>query len=533
MLQVATKSRMSSIHPYDFQTAVLMDGWRETLSWPIGLETTFPIGDRKLTGLAEIIRDTTDLDLRDVLVLAGTRVFVYGLPLIDMALTLQAAEAVGQKFASSFPELDFLRGDITLDELPARDHVAPLEDVRLVFLRRAKRMKLWTSWQQMPMTLVKPHATALSVNSLLQETAKSGPERIGFFHDEALLGAAMGHGKPQGNVALAEHATKIMCEHMIGDIDLPKDRHQRLRSLVAIKASGLFEHAVHALAAVKNFRGIPDRIWAASGGRWPGRVLSIEAMRRGSEVIRFDHAGGRGVHRFPAWPATLDMYCSTTFNLATQPLAERLKAQGVNDLLPPDRQCQLQGQNGDPTFKHLNLSRSSRHTDRRRVIYASGLLRGLLQTVPAQIPDLVYLDWQIRLAETLNQLPIDLVCKPHPEGIFAHQTHPLTSIAKVHSGPFEELIPSADVFVLDIPHSTTFYEALCTDRPIVFVDFGAPFFDTAIRAAIESRCRVIRTKFDDRNRPIIDQEALEDAVISGADVVDPTEFQALLMGAPR
>ena len=524
---------MSTKHPYDFQTAVAMDGWRQRLSWPIGLETTFPIGDRKLTGLAEIIRDTADLDLRDVLALAANRVFAFGLPLIEMALTVQAAEAIGQEFTSSFPELDFLRGDIALDDFPQSDHIKPLEDVRLVFLRRAKCMKLWNSWQQMPMALVKPQATVLSINNLLQQAAKSSPERIGFFHADALFGAAMGHGKALGKIELAAYAAEVLCDHLIGDIELPEDRHQRLRSLVAAKAKVLFERAVHALAAVKQFRGIPDRIWAASGGHWPGRVLSVEAMRRGSDVIRFDHGGGRGVHRFPAWPATIDMYCSTTFNLATPRLAERLKAQGVNDLLPPDRQCRLQGQNGDPTFEHLNISRSSHGSDRRRVVYASGLGRGLRQTVPAQIPDLVYLDWQIRLVETLIRLPIDLVCKPHPMGVFADQTHPLTSIAHVHSGPFEDLIPGADVFVLDIPHSTTFYEALCTDRPIVFVDFGAPFFDPAIRPAIERRCRVIRTEFDDRNRPVIDHDALEDAVVGGADHADPTEFQDLLLGEAR
>ncbi len=105
----------------------------------------------------------------------------------------------------------------------------------------------------------------------------------------------------------------------------------------------------------------------------------------------------------------------------------------------------------------FNTSRLKRPNGRRRVIYASGKLRGLRQTVPAQLPDLVYLDWQMRLVERLNELPIELICKPHPEGITAGEAHPLTNIGDVRSGRFEDLIPEADVFVLDVPHSTTFF----------------------------------------------------------------------------
>lgn len=524
---------MSKLHPYDFQSALSIDGWRDHLSWPIGLEEMFPIGDLKLTGLAELIRDEADLDLRDVLALAGTRVFVYGLPLIEMALTHQAAEAVGQKFVSSFPELEFLQGDRPLENTPISDSIAPIADIRLVFLRRAKLVKGWTPWRRLPMTLLRPNATVLSINSLLREAIEDESERISFFQADALYNAAIKQATYPGNFDLVERATTILCDHMIKDIDLPSDRRQRLRALLHAKATAIFGRAVRALAAAKQFRGIPQRIWAASGGRWSGRVLSIEARRRGYEVIRFDHGGGRGFHQFPAWAATLDMYCSSTLNVATDPLAKRLESQGANDLLPRDRQCQVQGRNGDPTFKNLDTSRTNRNSTQRRVIYTSGMLRGLLQTVPAQLPDLVYLDWQMRLVETLTKLPIDLICKPHPEGIFAHKFHPLTSVANLYSGPFEDLVPDADVFVLDVPHSTTFFEALCTDRPIVFVDFGAPFFDPEFRPAIERRCRVIRPKFDARNRPMIDTQMLEEAVVGGSEVADPTEFQDLFMGVAR
>ena len=380
------------------------------------------------------------------------------------------------------------------------------------------------------MTLLKPHATCFSENDLLVEAARMSTDRLGFFHAEALYGDAVGKAKGPGRTDLAKQATNIMCNHLIGDIELPSDRYKRLQRLIVSKARAYFDRAVRDLAAVKQIQNFPDSIWTASGGRWPGRVLSIEAMRRGCRIVRFDHSGGRGIHRFPAWAAVLDMYCSSVLNLATEPLVGHLKGQGVHELLPKDRQCQLRGRNGEPKFKQLDTSRLKQSGERRRVVYASGKLRGLLQTVPAQLPDVVYLDWQMRIVEQLKKLPIDLVCKPHPEGIQAGQPHPLSSVGDVRSGRFEDLIPEADIFVMDVPHSTTFFEALCTDRPIVFMDFGTPFFDPKVRPAIERRCRVIETELDEHNRPIVDFKELEDAICGGSDYADPTEFRELFVG---
>ena len=88
----------------------------------------------------------------------------------------------------------------------------------------------------------------------------------------------------------------------------------------------------------------------------------------------------------------------------------------------------------------------------------------------------------------------------------------------------------ADVFVFDYAQSTTFYEALCTDRPIVFIGMGNPLFAPGVQAMIARRCRVVKARFDSRNLPQIDEEELKEAVCGGGDRADPGEFRALLMG---
>jgi hypothetical protein len=168
---------------------------------------------------------------------------------------------------------------------------------------------------------------------------------------------------------------------------------------------------------------------------------------------------------------------------------------------------------------------------RRRVLYTPLPLLGFRQVVPAYLPDPVNLDWQMRVAAMLKDLPIDLVCRPHPEGLLKGRPHPIAAVVAPSLVPFEQQVPETDLFVFDYVQSTTFYEALCTDRVIVLLDMGLPIFDSDMRAAIERRCRIVPVHFDDRNLPQADPDALRDAVCSGPDRADPSEFRALLLDA--
>lgn len=516
--------------PYDYHAAIAMPDWRRRVSSPIGLKTTFPVGDSLLFGLSKLIRDMQDSELRSVLVLAGSRVLIFGLPLIEMALSLDAAEDCGQHLVSSFPERAYLDGEIALSELLPRNRVPPVEEVQLAWLRRIKRMSRWTPLYRMPATLIAPQATAITENDLLRETARKGSVRLAFHHAEGLYHELLRHTDTPGREDLVDQATSLLAELLMSVCTISEFRAGRLRALIESQARLLFCLAVRDLTAARRLRSLPRRVWAGTGGKWPGRVLSLEILRRGGQIVRFDHSAGRGVHRFPAWPAILDLYVSSEFHLATDELAKRLEAQGVNDLMPVDRQCPLIGQNGEPHFKGLRTQRVGSNKGRPRVVYAPGLLRGLLQTVPAQIPDVIYLDWQMRMVEALKRLPVDLACRPHPGGILSKGNHPLADVAPVSDQIFEDLIPEADVFITDQPHSTTFYAALCTDRPVVLIDFGAPFFDDRSAEAVERRCRIIKTNYDERNRPLVDEDELEEAVCGGPERCDPAEFRSLLLG---
>ncbi|MDA1132738.1 MAG: hypothetical protein O2905_05900, partial [Proteobacteria bacterium] len=74
-----------------------------------------------------------------------------------------------------------------------------------------------------------------------------------------------------------------------------------------------------------------------------------------------------------------------------------------------------------------------------------------------------------------------------------------------------------------------FWEVLCTDRPVVFLDLGVTKLAREIEEMLAGRCRVLRAEYDDANLPRIAVAELADAVIDLA-APDPSAFRALVMG---
>jgi hypothetical protein len=513
--------------PYDLAVALGDGDWRARVEWPIGLEPAFAAGDARLKGLAALIRDAGDADLRDILALAGVRALVLTLAQIEAALTLSAARRTGLELASDEPEVAYLSGGG--ERPPARG--LPQHWMRVPPKRRLRELRgalRWTPAWRAPLTWLLPTATVLNENAMLRDAARQSGERLDLRYAEALYRDLRARDIGPGDRTRAAAAGDLLTE-LLSVEGADADIAARQRSLAAQTAHELCREAARDLAAARRIK-LPQRIWGASGGRWPGRVLTLEILRRGGQATRFDHGGGRGLNIFPAWPAVLDLPVSTRYVMATERLASRLRAQGAAELAPRDRPVAIAGHRGDPTFARLPRSHSRQRPARPRVLYASGVLRGFRQTVPAQLPDVLYLDWQFRLVAALHKLPIELVCRPHPMGVLAGRPHPISALVQPAPHVFEELLPDVDVVLLDQPHSTTFYSAICTDRPVVLLDFGTPYFDSTADLLVAARCTVLRTAYDERHRPTVDEGQLAEALLGGSERADPTAFRELLIG---
>jgi hypothetical protein len=103
-------------------------------------------------------------------------------------------------------------------------------------------------------------------------------------------------------------------------------------------------------------------------------------------------------------------------------------------------------------------------------------------------------------------------------------------IAPLTEGSFKEVIVGADVLVIDCSVTTTFWECLCSDVPVVYLNMDVGRLTPEAWPMIERRCQVIHATYDERNLPQLNREQLADAVAGGCPVADSTELRRMLAG---
>jgi hypothetical protein len=468
-------------------------------------------------------------ELRDIVLLGGQAMAHNVRALTELALALHHADSLGMQVTGMRPELAYMRGDMETPELG--ESPPPLRSKSgKRWARRIARTASWTPWWCLPGTCFFPTAVAVTHNSLLRDAARISGERIGFRHADSWLEqirAGAGNVTPVGG--LDDFAVSLA--KLLATVEgLDAVLQQRLGDLIAILTRRVLGQAAKDLAALKSCRDIPRQLWAGSGGYYPVRALSLEVLRRGGSVRRFDHGGANGFTKEEEGVAFSEMAVSTEYVTATPEVARMSKAVGPERMVESFRKVRIYGHEGDPTFRRAATLSRQQAGPRRRVVYVPTALIGFRQLYPPLLPDAVSLDWQLRLAETLAALPVELLCRPHPEGYHPGDCHPLSRIVPSADGSFEQVMAGTDLFVFDCLLTTTFWQCLCTDVPVVFLDMEVDEPTPTARALIERRCRVIPVTYNECNLPQIDPEALAEAVVGGSGTADPSEFHRLLAG---
>ncbi|MDJ0893574.1 MAG: hypothetical protein QNJ92_00415 [Alphaproteobacteria bacterium] len=535
MTNAPTLSRPETLvdAPFDFAACEADSDWRNQVAWPVSHAATFALGQRISRALISWLNEEPGEARRATMLLAGGAVLAHSLALAERALAVDSERAAGIRLRASTPEIDYLRGAGAESDIPLLDLTfgpPVLAKPKGLMLRRFSRVASWSTLPRLVRNLLAPNAVAISHNALLRDCARHGADHVGFSHAEEIYRGISDCAASTPSDRTASLATEIV-ELFVGAAGIGGTAGRRLRALLAPLTQGFVERADVDLAAAASFPRLPERIWAGSGGYWPARCIAIEALRRGQHVRRFEHGGEAGMIEVTEPILLSELSVTSEFTCATTQMAERLKATGALSRIARIRHPEISGWQTAPHIRRLPLDQDVPAGARRNVLYGPSILLGPRQLFPPILPDPVHLDWQFRLVESLLSLPIDLVCRPHPEGLLYDRRHPLEAITSISPRRYEDLLPDSDVFLFDYGQSTTFYEALCTDRPVVFIDFGNPLFTSSVRTALERRCRIVHAWFDDRNRPMVDLDELSEAVCGGASTADPSEFREMLLGS--
>ncbi len=500
--------------PFDTVAAVATPNWREHAAWPQPVMASYRRGRDRIGTLLRAVSAIENDESRQIAILASCRMLVTALPLLELAYALDTQDERGMRIVGNDPLLSYLRGDGIRPE-EAVNKFAPSEPnggIVPPLLRHVARTASWTPWRRLPATLLAPQVTALSHNTLLVDAACLDSQRIDFRRGGLIFNKAVSLHQAR----TIEHRDALlvpMLEALGPGEDLGeayRDRWWRLARQIFL---GVLEKAERDVKAVKDMDKLPEIAWLGGGGNWGNRALAAEIRRRGGRVSCFDHGHNRSLHDVHEWAALLEMLVADRFVAPTKALADRYAASPIRELLPPG-EAPIFDSFGVATdlSPHIAPTRRRHGGGRPKVVYAPGIMRGFHTTIPAPLPDILYFDLQMRVAELLDALPVDVVCRPHPQGRLSGRRHPLEDIFPIANESFEQLAKTADLFLFDDPNSRVLCQAMVTDRAMVYLDIGVPYFHQSILPMVAKRCTILRLAEDERGRAIIDSEAFEDAI---------------------
>lgn len=505
----------------DIDTALTQPDWRRHAGWPVTLAETNAVCVRQVAGALAFARGIADPSMRDAMILALPVVLAYGRAIVLASLAVNRAGHGGSVIAGTAPELAYLQTGA--GALPVRrDPVLPPAQFGLSNLRRIARVRSWTPLARLPRAVVSPAAVAISHNPLLRDVARHEPRGVGFHHAETILDRARSKG---GHAPASPDTVHGLARILVDAVLLDDPYRERALHLVEAVAQAHLGKAAKDIAALRSVP-LPDEIWTGSGGLYAPRAIGLEVLRRGGRVRRFDHGTPREFVATAEMTDLLELSVSSEFTLPTEGAAAICRTA----MRERAGEVAITGADGDPVFRRVPAQRPRKAGRKLRVVYAPTQLLGFRQLVPALPPDPVHLDWQMRVAEFLNTLPVDFVCQAHPEGLFGGRPHPLEAVVPTRRGNFHTQLQEADVFVFDYPTTTALWEACCTDARIVYLDMGAGRMTEEVARLFAQRATVLPVEHGEFHHMTFDGDALRDAVLTDAGPADPLPFRRLLAG---
>lgn len=520
--------------PFDYAAIERDPDWREGFAWPLSYAETRPIMRDFFCRLLKATLALDDPHLRNVGILT-TQMFSDSLFVLETALLAQAGQGKGLQFTGGPEDVGRLQGQAQPGQGQAVSGRAALPPQKIThrFLRRVARCASWTAWHRLPATVLMPEIVAIAHNGTLRAHALSSDARIGFCHADAYLEDARRLAdQDQGETDLSPLHALIAA--VVEDTDaLSAQMKQLATDCILAHVKVALVGADRDLRGLSLLKKLPAHVWAGSAGYRPVRAVCLEVRRRGGSVTLHDHSGGAGTIMEMEALALVELCIASRFVVPTASMHRNLMSTDVLSLLDSGTRPEIIVGQGDNTFQKLVLSDRPLAEERPNVLYVCGAMDGILRRSPPDLADPVKLDWWMRMSEMMKAMPVNLKVQPHPGGLLRGKPHPVGQVAELTGTIFENVAEWADVFVFDVTQATPLIKALCTDRPIVIVDFGRTTFSPAVEEMMRQRCSFVTAGYDEHNRPVVDPAALEQAILSARRTTQATDFADMYGGIRR
>jgi len=497
----------------------------EGADWPVPLRERSRIVDDTVDLFADWIAQVGDPDERRVAELATPAILAALLKVTVLAAEADAAHC-------DFSSIPFARRrPVDLDRVlwghqarSDRGTGASMSDQVISWMRTVRSSSGMFGVRGGIQALIRADRWIVGPSALLLEVART--EHMSFLVESPrnFLGSSTSADPTDKDLEMMANLKRKVLRRLLPDLEAR-------RGLAETLDAGLKREIVrtrHHLAHLRTARSLPAVLWSGSGGSYGSRALALEVRRRGGHVRRFAHGGGFGLDGYGRCRTMIDVCGASEMIVPTRALAAAMVRAGY---LPDAARSgpEITGWNGDPCFRAVPRRRPGARVP-NRVAYIGTMYTGNHVHVPPVPPGSLYLGWQLRLISALEGMGCEVVCRPHPENDVLLGFQPLSRFLPVSRGPFADTLAQASVMLFDYCFSTAFWEAVCSDVPVVLLDLIGAKFQPETREALARRVVIVEVGFDDRNRPVVDSEALLAAIEHAKRLTDPSDFRRLLAG---
>jgi len=277
----------------------------------------------------------------------------------------------------------------------------------------------------------------------------------------------------------------------------------------------LFQASMIGLIALKSHvsRLKPMHLLIGSGGNHFARMLSIAVRDNGGTVTGFKH--GEPVIYLCDYYSWIELSTIDRFITYTENSARAMET--VLNIYPPLRANHVKIEGAATRMFYDLWHRESKKPlpakIERVMVIAKGLQFDNKISHGIALPQLLQIDLELRIINILKEAGYKVIYKNHPDGDLSDNIIDFfDSNVQTVSERLEEVMNCAEALLFYHSRSTTFGQALCTNKPIIYINGGWEVWLTEMYKLIAKRCHIVSAHFDERNRLIINEEELLNAL---------------------
>lgn len=258
----------------------------------------------------------------------------------------------------------------------------------------------------------------------------------------------------------------------------------------------------------------PMNLLIGCGGNHFSRMLSLAVLKHGGSVSGFAH-GGPLVYKWDKY-SWLELSTVNRFITYTEHSARTMAS--LLETYPPLKENTLKIEGAETgMFRNIWQRESKKllpEKIERVMIVANCFVYDNMLGQGIAFPELMQLDWELRTVNILKKAGYKVIYKNHPDGKLCGLTIDfLDSDVEIIYDRFEDVMEYADAFLFFHTRSTTLGPALCSNKPIIYIDGGWEIWLPEMRELFSKRCTIVSAHFDERNRLIINEEELLNALV--------------------